>query len=115
MFYFRSAGLYSLSVTIVSESVPLAKRNLVVLLVTSIFLVSQGIMAGIYLTLYYVQINTQIFVIFFSKTENQKYNNKTLFLKTNIRKNKVLRLFFTIYDMYVQIYSQPSTTFYFLF
>ncbi|CAH2040157.1 unnamed protein product, partial [Iphiclides podalirius] len=42
---FCAAGEYSLSMTILSESVPMAKRNLVVLLVTSIFLMAQGVMA----------------------------------------------------------------------
>ncbi|XP_013192893.1 arabinose-proton symporter [Amyelois transitella] len=40
-----SSGQYTISMTILSESVPMAKRNLVVLLVTSIFLLAQGIMA----------------------------------------------------------------------
>ncbi|KPJ14130.1 Synaptic vesicle 2-related protein [Papilio machaon] len=44
---FCAAGKYSLSMTMLSESVPMAKRNLVVLLVTSIFLLAQGIMAVI--------------------------------------------------------------------
>ncbi|KPI99494.1 Synaptic vesicle 2-related protein [Papilio xuthus] len=44
---FCAAGKYSLSMTMVSESVPMAKRNLIVLLVTSIFLLAQGIMAVI--------------------------------------------------------------------
>ncbi|XP_013137724.1 PREDICTED: putative transporter SVOPL isoform X2 [Papilio polytes] len=42
---FCAAGMYSLSMTMLSESVPVAKRNLVVLIVTSIFLMAQGIMA----------------------------------------------------------------------
>lgn len=40
-----AAGLYSMSMSLLSESVPMAKRNLVLLLVSSIFLLSQGIMA----------------------------------------------------------------------
>ncbi|XP_013137725.1 PREDICTED: putative transporter ZK637.1 [Papilio polytes] len=44
---FCAGGKYSLSITMLSESVPMAKRNLVVLLVTSISLLSQGIMAVI--------------------------------------------------------------------
>lgn len=39
------SGMYSMSMSLLSESVPMAKRNLVVLLVSSIFLLSQGIMA----------------------------------------------------------------------
>ncbi|RVE44303.1 hypothetical protein evm_011027 [Chilo suppressalis] len=39
------SGQYSLAMTLVSESVPLAKRNIVVLMVTCIFLLSQGLMA----------------------------------------------------------------------
>ncbi|XP_053605975.1 uncharacterized protein LOC128672698 [Plodia interpunctella] len=41
----KSSGQYTISMTMLSESVPMAKRNLVVLLVTSIFLLAQGIMA----------------------------------------------------------------------
>lgn len=40
-----ASGVYSMSMTLLSESVPMAKRNLVVLLVSSIFLLTQGIMA----------------------------------------------------------------------
>ncbi|CAH2085861.1 unnamed protein product [Euphydryas editha] len=40
-----ASGQYPMAMTILSESVPMAKRNLVVLLVASIFLLSQGIMA----------------------------------------------------------------------
>ncbi|CAH0399015.1 unnamed protein product [Chilo suppressalis] len=40
-----ASGLYSLSMTLLSETVPVTKRNLVLLLVTSIFLLSQGLMA----------------------------------------------------------------------
>ncbi|XP_041968041.1 synaptic vesicle 2-related protein-like [Aricia agestis] len=40
-----SSGQYPLSLALVSESVPLMKRNVVVLLVTSIFLLAQGVMA----------------------------------------------------------------------
>ncbi|CAG9787447.1 unnamed protein product [Diatraea saccharalis] len=39
------SGQYSLAMTILSESVPASKRNILVLLVTSIFLLSQGFMA----------------------------------------------------------------------
>ncbi|KAJ0177597.1 hypothetical protein K1T71_006470 [Dendrolimus kikuchii] len=42
-----ASGLYSMSMSLMSECVPMAKRNLVVLLVSSIFLLSQGIMAVI--------------------------------------------------------------------
>ncbi|XP_039750875.1 putative transporter svop-1 [Pararge aegeria] len=42
---FLCAGLYPQAMTIVSESVPLSKRNLSVLLVGSIFLLAQGLMA----------------------------------------------------------------------
>ena len=44
--YSRASGHYSQAMTIVSESVPMAKRNVVVLLVGSLFLLAQGIMAG---------------------------------------------------------------------
>ncbi|CAG9787449.1 unnamed protein product [Diatraea saccharalis] len=40
-----ASGLYSLSMTLLSECVPMGKRNIVLLLVTSIFLLSQGLMA----------------------------------------------------------------------
>ncbi|XP_026330341.1 putative transporter svop-1 [Hyposmocoma kahamanoa] len=40
-----ASGQYSLPMAILSESVPMAKRNFVVLLVTSIFLLAQGLMA----------------------------------------------------------------------
>ncbi|XP_061704336.1 putative transporter svop-1 [Cydia pomonella] len=40
-----AAAKYTLSMTLLSECVPMAKRNLVVLMVSSIFLLSQGIMA----------------------------------------------------------------------
>lgn len=40
-----ASGLYSMSMSLLSESVPMAKRNIVVLLVSSIFLLSQGLMA----------------------------------------------------------------------
>uniref|UniRef100_A0A2A4JLT5 Major facilitator superfamily (MFS) profile domain-containing protein n=1 Tax=Heliothis virescens TaxID=7102 RepID=A0A2A4JLT5_HELVI len=40
-----ASGMYSMSMSLLSESVPMAKRNLVVLLVSSIFLLSQGLMA----------------------------------------------------------------------
>lgn len=49
LWFFRIAGQYSLAMTLLSESVPMAKRNLVVMLVTSIFLLSQGVIAGEYL------------------------------------------------------------------
>ncbi|XP_059054537.1 putative transporter svop-1 [Achroia grisella] len=42
-----SSGQYTISMTILSESVPMAKRNIVLLLVTSIFLLAQGIMAAL--------------------------------------------------------------------
>ncbi|XP_028161215.1 synaptic vesicle 2-related protein-like [Ostrinia furnacalis] len=42
-----ASGQYSLSMSMLSESVPMAKRNLVVMLVTSIFILAQGIMAVI--------------------------------------------------------------------
>ncbi|XP_028026289.1 synaptic vesicle 2-related protein-like [Bombyx mandarina] len=42
-----ASGLYSMSMSLLSESVPMAKRNLVILLVTSIFLLSQGFMAAL--------------------------------------------------------------------
>ncbi|XP_068627096.1 putative transporter SVOPL [Battus philenor] len=44
---FCAGSIYTLSMTILSESVAMSKRNLVVLLVTSIFLLSQGVMAVI--------------------------------------------------------------------
>ncbi|XP_072949755.1 synaptic vesicle 2-related protein-like [Epargyreus clarus] len=44
---FLASGQFSLSMTLLSESVPMAKRNLVILLVTSIFILTQGIMAVI--------------------------------------------------------------------
>ncbi|CAH0723973.1 unnamed protein product, partial [Brenthis ino] len=40
-----ASGQYSQAMTILSESVPMAKRNIVVILVGSIFLLAQGIMA----------------------------------------------------------------------
>ncbi|XP_037303168.1 uncharacterized protein LOC119193633, partial [Manduca sexta] len=40
-----SSGLYSMFMSLASESVPMAKRNLVVLLISSIFLLAQGVMA----------------------------------------------------------------------
>ncbi|XP_050349463.1 synaptic vesicle 2-related protein-like isoform X2 [Nymphalis io] len=40
-----SSGQYSMAMTMLSESVPMVKRNIVVLLVGSIFLLAQGIMA----------------------------------------------------------------------
>ncbi|XP_045449418.1 putative transporter svop-1 [Melitaea cinxia] len=40
-----ASGQYPMAMTLLSESVPMSKRNLVVLLVASIFLLSQGIMA----------------------------------------------------------------------
>ncbi|XP_049871232.1 synaptic vesicle 2-related protein-like [Pectinophora gossypiella] len=40
-----AAGQYSIPMTLLSECVPMARRNLVVLIVASIFLLSQGIMA----------------------------------------------------------------------
>ncbi|XP_037975912.2 organic cation/carnitine transporter 7 [Plutella xylostella] len=40
-----ASGMFSLAITLISESVPLARRNLLLLLVTSISLLSQGIMA----------------------------------------------------------------------
>ncbi|XP_068622772.1 putative transporter SVOPL [Battus philenor] len=42
---FCAAGIISLAMTFVSECVPALKRNVVVLLVTSLFLTSQGVMA----------------------------------------------------------------------
>ncbi|KAI8421221.1 hypothetical protein MSG28_008284 [Choristoneura fumiferana] len=42
---FMASGQYALSMTLLSESVPRAQRNIVVLLVSSIFLLSQGIMS----------------------------------------------------------------------
>ncbi|XP_052758131.1 synaptic vesicle 2-related protein-like isoform X2 [Galleria mellonella] len=42
-----SSGQYTISMTILCESVPMAKRNTVLLLVTSIFLMAQGIMAAL--------------------------------------------------------------------
>ncbi|XP_073952735.1 solute carrier family 22 member 6-like [Choristoneura fumiferana] len=42
-----SAAQYTLSMTLLSECVPMGKRNLVVLLVSSIFMLSQGIMAAL--------------------------------------------------------------------
>ncbi|XP_026727173.1 solute carrier family 22 member 6-like [Trichoplusia ni] len=42
-----ASGLYSMSMSLLSESVPMGKRNLVVLLVSSIFLLSQGLMAAL--------------------------------------------------------------------
>ncbi|KAI8421222.1 hypothetical protein MSG28_008285 [Choristoneura fumiferana] len=39
------SGIYTLSMTLLSESVPLAKRNFIMLLVSSIFLLGQGIMS----------------------------------------------------------------------
>ncbi|CAK1579007.1 unnamed protein product [Parnassius mnemosyne] len=44
---FCAGGQYSLAVTFLSESVPMSKRNLLVLLVNTIFLLSQGILAVI--------------------------------------------------------------------
>ncbi|CAH2085859.1 unnamed protein product [Euphydryas editha] len=44
---FFSAGQYPMSMTLLSESVPVMKRNVVVLLVGSIFLLSQGIMSAL--------------------------------------------------------------------
>ncbi|KAM3956304.1 synaptic vesicle 2-related protein [Aphomia sociella] len=41
-----SSGQYTISMTMLSESVPMAKRNLVLLWVASIFLMAQGIMAA---------------------------------------------------------------------
>ncbi|XP_013192894.1 solute carrier family 22 member 6 [Amyelois transitella] len=41
------AGQFAVSMTLLSESVPMAKRNVLVLLVTSIFMLSQGLMAAI--------------------------------------------------------------------
>ncbi|XP_075975995.1 arabinose-proton symporter-like [Anticarsia gemmatalis] len=40
-----ASGVYSMSMTLLSESVPMAKRNIVVLMVSSLFLLAQGIMA----------------------------------------------------------------------
>ncbi|XP_026498457.2 synaptic vesicle 2-related protein-like [Vanessa tameamea] len=40
-----SSGQYSMAMTMLSESVPMIKRNIVVLLVGSIFLLAQGVMA----------------------------------------------------------------------
>ncbi|XP_063893868.1 synaptic vesicle 2-related protein [Helicoverpa armigera] len=42
-----ASGMYSMSMSLLSESVPMAKRNLVVLLVSSIFMLSQGLMAAL--------------------------------------------------------------------
>ncbi|CAH2085860.1 unnamed protein product [Euphydryas editha] len=44
---FLSAGQYPMSMTLLSESVPMIKRNMVVLVVGSIFLLSQGIMSAL--------------------------------------------------------------------
>ncbi|XP_023940985.1 putative transporter svop-1 [Bicyclus anynana] len=44
---FLSAGQFPQAMTIVSESVPMSKRNLCILLVGSIFLLSQGLMAAL--------------------------------------------------------------------
>lgn len=44
----RVAGQYVISMTLLSESVPMAKRNVLVLLVNSIFMLAQGLMAGEY-------------------------------------------------------------------
>ncbi|XP_073952960.1 synaptic vesicle 2-related protein-like [Choristoneura fumiferana] len=40
-----ASAAYSLSVTLLSESVPMAKRNLAVLMVSSLFMLAQGVMA----------------------------------------------------------------------
>ncbi|XP_049870520.1 putative transporter SVOPL [Pectinophora gossypiella] len=40
-----ASGQYSLAMTLLSECVPMARRNLVVLIVASIFLLAQGVMA----------------------------------------------------------------------
>ncbi|KAL0831768.1 hypothetical protein ABMA28_001307 [Loxostege sticticalis] len=42
-----AAGQFSLSMTLLSESVPMAKRNQVVMVVTSIFILAQGLIAVI--------------------------------------------------------------------
>uniref|UniRef100_A0A2A4JMQ7 Major facilitator superfamily (MFS) profile domain-containing protein n=1 Tax=Heliothis virescens TaxID=7102 RepID=A0A2A4JMQ7_HELVI len=41
------SGFYAISMSLLSESVPVAKRNLVVLVVSSIFLLSQGLISGL--------------------------------------------------------------------
>ncbi|XP_047025983.1 putative transporter svop-1 [Helicoverpa zea] len=41
------SGFYSMSMSLLSESVPVAKRNFVVLVVSSIFLLSQGLISGL--------------------------------------------------------------------
>ncbi|KAL0881358.1 hypothetical protein ABMA27_001235 [Loxostege sticticalis] len=46
-----SSGQFMLAMSLLSESVPLAKRNLAVLMVTSMFLLAQGIMAMIALAI----------------------------------------------------------------
>ncbi|XP_063893937.1 putative transporter SVOPL [Helicoverpa armigera] len=41
------SGFYAMSMSLLSESVPVAKRNLVVLVVSSIFMLSQGLISGL--------------------------------------------------------------------
>lgn len=49
-----------MAMTLLSESVPMSKRNLVVLLVASIFLLSQGIMSGTKILLIFLKLGIRI-------------------------------------------------------
>lgn len=57
---FRASGQYPMAMTLLSESVPMSKRNLVVLLVASIFLLSQGIMSGTKILLIFLKLGIRI-------------------------------------------------------